>query len=870
MPSISAAINTSQAAPTSNAIVKSLTSSSCSTDVTEEEATMESLSSSSSDTHATTSSNRTRTRMDLTVDLTVATNDPESERIELPEALVSPREKQVLETCFDRILLNNFASSSTTRRKHQLVVISGDRRTGKTELSQCLSGEINRIFLYGQFVSIPKKKKMEPLSAFTTIMKQVVPMLQTNHELRSSLQEKLKTELSKEDDVRSALLRTFPDLNLVLPSSTSGTASSSTSTNEARLDPLVLVSYKHRFHNAVNRFFIILAQISPLVLVLDDIHCADVASLELFEYMMMWENPTTQKQPSSSMMVVACYTREESNDEDYYHHRHTNHLFSVLNRWHQQGIKNAESCAFELTEISLCTQSTTSNSITLDQNSSLAPLDLMVVKLAACLGINPIPLNLLEVAYEAFQISNGKTPSRSKSSPGSQDLFEHLSRLVAQGFFSWNSSKQMVWTNDSIEQAAQQLLVYQEEDEDHLDRLLRIVADGLVDTLTETEREYWIYLIVDMHNSAGIIEEKENKTANVSSLNLQAARRAVQSGSCHEACHYLSQGIEALRKAASTKKHHHQDLERTLHRLMIQVSACVENRALLHASSSQLMVGGRLGLLEKLIIQQTQLETLLTSCATKTNPMKIAQQGANRCFQILATEFVMKFPTKDFVQGVTISKGLIKLKAHAKSKHTTTDPMALLKLPTMTKPIQLAAMKLLDTCAHFCYVAGDARFPLVVMKSAELCQKYGRSVYSPLVYTLVGILMVVALDDCKAGVAYVNHALALLTRTLESSAVQKSMEAQAIGLSHFIVLPWSKPIASLLPPLKRAYEISMHGGDVESAIQAISNYIVLAFLSGRNLRTLKQECCVYVTQMQRSKRYVPTYAGVWIVLFGFH
>ncbi len=149
-------------------------------------------------------------------------------------------------------------------------------------------------------------KKMEPLSAFTTIIKQVVRMLQTNHGWRSSLQEKPQSEVSKEDDdddVRRALLRTFPDLKLVLPSSssTSGTANgSTTTTKEARLGPLVLASYKHRFHNAMNRFFKSLAQISPLVLVLDDIHCADVASLELFESMMMWETPTTQKQPSSS------------------------------------------------------------------------------------------------------------------------------------------------------------------------------------------------------------------------------------------------------------------------------------------------------------------------------------------------------------------------------------------------------------------------------------------------------------------------------------------------------------------------------------------------------------------------------------------
>lgn len=841
-----------------DAVIKgSPTSSFCSTThATEEDGTMESLSwSSSSDTHASLSSKR---RMDLTV----ATDDSDMARIDLSKALVSPREKQILESRFDKILLNHFApitngssSSSSTRRKHQLVVISGGKGSGKTVLSQCLSREVNRLFLYGKFSSLAnKQKKMEPLSAFTSIIKQVVHILQSDDELRTSLQEKLKTEFANdEEDTKIALLRTFPDLHLLFPKQ-------SMTPKRTSLSSLVVTANKHRFHNAVDRFFNILAQISPLVLVLDDIHLADIASMELFEFM-MWEHSSTQQR--SSMMVVACCAREELNDDDnndFYHHQNASHLFSVLSQWHRQGSKNADFCAFELTEISLSTNATTVSlkSLTFEE-SKLAPLDLMVIKLAACLGVNPIPVNLLEIAFEALQISNGMTPKRSKLSTRSQELLEHLSRLETRGIFSWHSSnQQLIWANNSAEKSAQQLLLLQEEKEGFLDRLLRIVADGLVDAMADKDREYWIYFIADMYNTAGIIEEKENKTAYVSSLNLQAARRAMQSGSSHEACHYLSQAIDALRKAASTKRHHHQDLERTLHRLMVQIAACVDNQALLQASSNHLTMAGTMGMLEKLNIQQTQLGNMLKACTININPTKLAQQGANRCFLLLATEFAMKFPTKDFVQGVTISKGLMKLKSNAKSKHTTTDPLALLKLPTMTKPVQLAAMKLLVTCAHFCYIGGDARFPLVVLKSVELCQKYGRSIYSPLVYTLVGILMVVALDDCKTGVAYVNYASALLTRSLEPGAVQQSMESQAVGLSHFIVLPWSKPIANLLSPLKRAYEVGMHGGDAEAAIQAISNYIVLAFLSGKNLCILQQECSVYVTEMHRSKKYVLT------------
>eukprot|EP00980_Cylindrotheca_fusiformis_P027138 scaffold19016_cov147-Cylindrotheca_fusiformis.AAC.2 len=808
-------------------------SSSCSTTTTHpvtEYGTVESLSWSSSDTHATT------TRLEQTVD-----------QAERKKNSPIPREHQVLENCWGRILPSkNSLSPNKAERKHQLVVISGDKGVGKTELSQHLPRGDHRIFLYGSFSS---NKRMEPLSAFSKVLRDVARILETNDAWRNRLQVKLAEEFaSDDDDVRTTLLHAFPDLKLVvLPPSSSKTPPTRTILNQ-----LVLTANKHRLHNAVDRILKRLAEISPLVMILDDIHHADIASLELLDYIISEQLST--KTPESRMIVVACCARNKAQGKDYYHHVNENHLFSLLNDWHNRGIQAPGSCSFELTEISLSNKQeavslASSTAKAFHQRDSLEPVERTVVKLASCLQLNPIPLNLLEISFEAFQTSTGKLSTRTSDD---EELFVHLTQLVERGIFSWNPSKQLVWSNSSVEKEAQ-LLVDEEETKDSLNRLLRIIADGLVDTLTATEQEYWIYSIVDMYNTAGVLEEKENKTANVSTLNLQAARRAIHSGSSQSAFHYLSKGIEALKTAASTKKHLHQDLERTLHRLMIHISAKVDNPVALQESSRLLQAGKRMGMLDKLVIHETQLASLLRSCATNTNPTKLAQQGANRCFELLATEFVLKFPTKDFGQGLAASKGLMKLKTHAKSKNITTDPFTLLKMPTMTKPVQLAAMKLLNTCAHFCYIGGDARFPLVVMKSVELCQKYGRSVYSPLVYTLVGILMVIALDDCKNGIAYVNHALALLAQTSEPGALQKSMESQAIGLSHFIVLPWTKQIANLLSPLKNAYNIGMVGGDMEAASHAISNYIVLAFFSGRNLLRLKQECCVYVTQMRRWK-----------------
>jgi len=709
---------------------------------------------------------------------------------------------------------------------------------------------------------------------------------------------------------QTILVRTFPSLlQGFFPTASPKAKFAPTPDTWTRKSPTVAGSYQYQFHCAMKRFLDIVASVIPLILVVDDLQLLDQASLDLLDFLVAAQpgggldttassHAGSNNNNHSSMLFVLCYTtttttttttlpREQqckAASAAYYclhDNRHSNEttpqkndLLATLSYCHERGIKRLPHYDFELTEIvmssNLLTPSSSSSNIpnppsprlvetpnhgenqSLQLLSSLSPIDLQVAKLAACLGLDPIPLDLLEIVYDAVRANQGQISQRSKLAPNAHLLFDHLARLISQGIFHWKPVQMaMVWANSQLMREAVSLVAQQEDEEEWL----RVIADGLIDALSEQEKEHWIYLIADLHNTAGVVVEKEIKTANLAKLNQQAALRAIQSGSLLAAGHYLCQAIRALKHAASAKKHHHQALEQSLNRLWMQVSAYTNNDVGLRVASSHLLVEDKQGFLEKLMIHQTQFSGLLSSCSINPNATHIAQQGANRCFQLLASDLAMKFPTKDLVQGVTVTKGLMKLKSQSKSKtNVTPNSRALMKIPVMDKPIQLAAMKLLDTCANFCYMAGDVRFPLVVLKSVELFHKYGLSIYAPMVHALVGVLMVVALDDSKAGIAYANYSLTLWTRTFEASAVQKSLEAQTICLSHFVVLPWANRFSTLLAPLHRAYELAMQGGDIDIAAQAISNYAVLAFLSGRELSILNKELCYYVNQLRRYNR----------------
>lgn len=765
-------------------------------------------------------------------------------------------------------------------------------------LCQSLSGEeSNRVYLYGAPSS--SKNSMEPLKVFSSMMKQLngyfgTTLKSNEAELQVQASTSFGSEESHNHNVDSEpleaaleqnftareqtiLVRTFPSLQRFFPTASPKAKFAPTPDTWTRKSPTVAGSYQYQFHCAMKRFLDIVASVVPLILAVDDIQLLDRASLELLDFLLVAKPGVDTS--ANSILFVFCFSLPRQRCKAYYclhDNRHSNKtmpqendLLTTLSYCHEKGVKRLPHYDFELTEIILSSTGLTPPSSILSLTSprledaidsrahrlltSLSPVDLQVAKLASCLGTNPIPLDLLEIVYDAFLAKQVQGPTRSKLAPNAHLLFDHLARLISQGIFVWKPMQMtMVWTNSQLMWEAASV-VAQEEDEKEW---FRLISDGLTDSLSEKQKEYWIYLIADLHNAAGVVAAKEIKTANLAKLNQQAALRAIQSGSLLAAGHYLCQAIRALKQAATAKKHHHQLLEQSLNRLWMQVSAYTNNDVGLRVASSHLLVEDKQGFLEKLMIHQTQFSGLLSSCSINPNATHIAQQGANRCFQLLASDLAMKFPTKELVQGVTITKGLMKLRSQSKSKISVTpNSRALMKIPVMDKPIQLAAMKLLDTCANFCYMAGDVRFPLVVLKSVELFQKYGLSIYAPIVQALVGVLMVVGLNDSKTGIAYANYSMTLWTRTFETSAVQKALEAQTISLSHFVVLPWANHFSSLLAPLRRAYELAMQGGDIDIAAQAISNYAVLAFLSGRELSILNKELCYYVNQLKRYNRY---------------
>jgi predicted ATPase len=235
---------------------------------------------------------------------------------------------------------------------NQLVLISGESGVGKTALAKSV-GKANKFVKAGSSKIIPSAlcllgkfhqahAQEEPYAAFVKVFQQFVGFLLPMKESESTLlqdkfkvwQSDLTTELGPQE--LSDLVSPFPELLEVLSSETMTEMTTASAQGDDTHDKV-----KSRLHHAFrNLLRVISRHFSPLVLILDDLQWADLASLSLLELLL-----TDSKR--SKIMIVGCCRSDEVDET---------HMFSKIVRDLRQrkdefGDKNGG--VFEITDIEI-------------------------------------------------------------------------------------------------------------------------------------------------------------------------------------------------------------------------------------------------------------------------------------------------------------------------------------------------------------------------------------------------------------------------------------------------------------------------------------------------------------------------------------
>ena len=795
------------------------------------------------------------------------------------------QEVATLTACLERL-------TDSDEGRRQLATISGYSGTGKTTLAKSLQAKVkgyHGLYLCGKFDQ--DLMHDEPYSGITLACQQLCGEImalgqeENDDSTRASSASSLDAETkrsARHKEIRDKIIdqlgselglltNVIPDLKEIVGADRLPTQESASLTGS-------LAEARNRFHYAFRRFFrVVTCYFAPVVLVLDDLQWADVSSLDLLRVLLTDID-------IAHLMVVGCYRSNEVNDES---HAVARMLQELRTTGESDGLDVTDLCIRNLRVVDvhqilmdllatddsrvgelarICHHKTDGNPFFLINYMSLLQrqdlleynvgllkwiwheseiekqtvatenvVDLVKQKmtelpsegshflsLAACLG-STFDKNTVTVVCEDFMM-------QTDSSNHSTATETWLALAVEEGFVESDGPCTYRWVHDKIQEAAFSLIP-----EDKLGALQSRIGEVLVHQLGAGELNSAIFVVVNLLNEGAVPTEPQGR-ARLSELNLQAAQRAVELAAFESASRYASKGIDLL---TADRWSQHYDLSLQLYSTATEVDGLLGHCNKMQESCSEVLNQINCPLLDRLRVYNALLEYLGFQ---EDRP----GEAIELCLDVLR-QLGCKFPRN----AVAIASSTILWLSRSKSIIMSRRMQEIVQSRIMTNPKHVACMKLLDRLATFCYVGSSSLFPLVVLRSLRLTLRHGLCESAPSAFALVGVLLITAFKDFQGGSDYGRLALSLLDK-LQC----KNVESRTLMITHYLVLPWTSPVHSMVNPLLKAYETGMQTGDTESALYAVANYFFISFQAGRVLQAVDKDCRVYLKQMHELKKYV--------------
>jgi predicted ATPase/signal transduction histidine kinase len=443
-----------------------------------------------------------------------------------------------------------------------------------------------------------------------------------------------------------------------------------------------------------------------------------------------------------------------------------------------------------------------------------------VLKLAACIG-NHFDLDTLAIVSEQSPAEAATALWKALQSglilPQSQMYKFYLS--YEQGQINTNNIKNVTYRflHDRVQQAAYSLIPADQKRQTH-----RTIGELLLSYTTKVELEEKIFDIVNQLNYGVELITQFSKRQELAELNLVAGKRAKLATAYQSAYTYFDRGIHLLSS----------DCWQSQYALALDLyvgaaeSACLKTdfermKALCdHILTVVTKIQDRVKIYELLIFYY---HTQSQFCEAVT----LAVQTLNH----LGEKFPANPNTQDFLDALQTTTELIQQVGFEN----------LTELPPMQNPEKLAAMKILRWSCFPAYFAVPEMLGLLVCRLVDLTLKYGRSPLTPFAFGIFSVLINAVVGDIEQGKQFGELAIALEQQ-------QPDLEYRAVtynaiyGLSrHFY-----KPVRDSLQPLILGYQSFAQNGDAESSAYCLINAYFCAILSGQNLKDIQTEYEKYI------------------------
>ncbi len=471
-----------------------------------------------------------------------------------------------------------------------------------------------------------------------------------------------------------------------------------------------------------------------------------------------------------------------------------------------------------------------------------------VLKLAACMG-NHFSLENLAIVreksssetaadlWEALQaglivpLSNAyKIPLVEKiKSQGGGDGGE-LGMLDRSEVMQAESSIAYRFLHDRVQQATYSLIPDSQKKQTHLKigyLLLHKEKDTHAPSTAPTVSEI-AENIFDIVNQLNIgVEfisdgEQRNQLAN---FNLIAGKKAKSSAAYEAALKYFNIGIELLPDSAWDN---HYSLIMELHLEALELSY-INTEFELAFQLSDAILSRAQDLLEKIKVYELKVIFYFNQ-----NQPELSIDTALKALKMLGV-YIPKNPNK-----LNVILELFRTKLSLKNPNIED----LVKLPTMTNPNTIAAIRILTNMSPAAFIVAPNTFPFIVFKIVTLSLKYGNAPLSSFGYANYGVIQCGVLGDMDSGYRYGQIAQALLERFHTNLH-----DAQIALIFNAFIRHWSEQVKKSLIGLIDGIQSGIETGDVNNACYCASFYSNYIFLSGEPLDMVETKQNQYIQML---------------------
>ncbi|MFK5969029.1 MAG: AAA family ATPase [Candidatus Marithrix sp.] len=756
-----------------------------------------------------------------------------SDKFQIPQKLYGRKqETKTLLTNFEQMV--NRALLPSTSRISEMMLVAGRPGTGKSLLITEAYKPIAN-FISGKFSQFQKNT---PYSGIVNAFEELVQhLLMEDEEQIQQWKNKLLAILGKNGQI---IVDIIPAIELIIG-------------KQAAISVMEPIESQNRFNLVFQNFIQVFCEpTNPLILFLDDLQWADLASLQLLEMIMI-------SQKTSAMFLIGAFRDNEVNSdhplmamlENLYNEQVTVNQISLtniqlidVNQLIADILHQDQKTTFSLADLVM--QKTGGNPFFVDQflhtlyeenllsfippNADMEAswqwnieqieamditdnvVELMITKLkklpiksqqilclAACMG-NYFDLNILSAIYTKIYDSNIKF------------TFKDILPILTEGFIisasepEPNSKSSFIISNfqflhDRVQQAAYTLIV----DKRNVHRQIGLL---LLENSNDDNLDNQIFDIVE-HLNLGLIEKPELKNK-VAKLNLIAGQKAKKATAYIIADQYLTIGETNL--AGNYWQEHYE-------------------------------------LAFNLYLEKAEIEYLNGNFANSKNSIGLVLQHAKspiekvKAYKLLVVQYTMQ---GKYTKAIEVGqKALSCLNINLPSVNLTTvfeqeiaaakqnlgdrDISSLLQQEIVTDQEISVTTKLLRYMAIPAYFFNQELWFLITMKNVNLCLKHGYILETPSILCAYGIILGSVYKEYK--MAYEFGMVAI-----DISNKFNNNKCQAYTMTSGFLLPWVKHISNTKDINMEAQQAGLETGDLQYMGYLTTLQIFNSFYQGRSLK----------------------------------